>query len=76
MNNNGQEKVDLREPVACWQKVLFSIISVLLLFFLIVGCCNSAKNGADALVGTLPVMAVFFAAVLAVRCENSEFLVG
>ncbi len=76
MNNNGQEKVDLREPVACWQKVLFSIISVLLLVFLIVGCCNSAKNGADALVGTLPVMAVFSLPFLLLAVKTLNFWWG
>ncbi|MBR3695501.1 MAG: hypothetical protein IKL98_04600 [Akkermansia sp.] len=29
MSHNEQEHIDLREPVACWQKVLLSIFSVL-----------------------------------------------
>ena len=76
MNNDDQEKVDLREPVSCWQKVLFSFISVLLLVFLIVGCCNSAKNGADALVGTLPVMAVFSLPFLLFAVKTLNFWWG
>ena len=57
MDNTGQENIDLREPVACWQKVLWSIISVLLLAFMIFCCCGGSK-GDTGLAGRLFVLAL------------------
>ena len=46
MNHNVQENIDLREPVACWLKLLCSLIVVLLLAFW-VACFRWCAADAD-----------------------------
>ncbi len=46
MNHNVQENIDLREPVACWLKLLCSLIAVLLLVFW-VACFRWCAADAD-----------------------------
>ena len=55
MKHNEQENIDLREPVACWLKVLCSLIAGLLLAFW-VACCRGWADDAEVFVYRLLVL--------------------
>lgn len=65
MKHNEQENIDLREPVACWLKVLCSLIAGLLLAFW-VACCRGWADDAEVFVYRLLVLVML--ALPAIPC--------
>jgi hypothetical protein len=53
MNHNGQENIDLREPVASWQKVLISLVAVLLMSILLSCCLKVCGSNQEELIARL-----------------------
>ncbi len=53
MNHNGQEHIDLREPVACWLKVLISLVAVLLMSILLSCCLKVCGSNQEELIARL-----------------------
>lgn len=44
MNNNEQIYINLREPVATWRKVVYSVVALLLFTFLLSCCSDGIKS--------------------------------